>query len=205
MADSRPLVLFGGTFDPPHIGHLLAAECARWQFGARQVLFLPAGQPYRKADRRVSPAADRLAMTRLAVLHNNAFAVDEREVRRPGPTYTLETLMQFRAEGEDEIVLVLGADALADMPNWNSPRDIGALARVVVVLKGQDASALPRLARAASLGYVPEAIDMPALDVSSTEIRSRVAAGRPVRYLVPPAVADYISEHRLYLEEEVPG
>jgi len=199
----RPLLLFGGTFDPPHVAHLLAAECARWQFGARQVAFVPAGQPYRKAGRIVSSAADRLAMTRLAILHNDAFVADDREVRRPGPTYTLDTLRDLHAEGETNLVLLLGFDALADMPNWKLPGDIGALARIVVSMKGHGISALPGLARAASLGYVPEAVDLPALDISGTQIRARVAAGKPIRYLVPPAVADYIVEHRLYRDPDV--
>ena len=130
------MVLLGGTFDPPHIGHLLAGECARWQFGARQVVFVPAGDPYRKAGRPVSPAADRLAMTRLAILHNDAFVVDDREVRRPGPTYTVDTLREYHASGERDLVLVLGVDALADMPNWKEPAEMARLARIAVALKG---------------------------------------------------------------------
>ena len=142
-------------------------------------------------------------MTRLAIIHNDALGVDDREVRRPGPTYTVDTLAELRAEGETNIVLVLGVDALADMPNWKQPGKIGTLARIVISLKGQDVGALPNLARAASLDYVPEALDMPALDISGTAIRARVAAGKPIRYLVPPAVADYIVEHHLYLDPEV--
>lgn len=195
---SGPLVLFGGTFDPPHIGHLLAAECARWQVGAREARFIPAGDPYRKAGRNVSPAGDRLAMTRLAILHNDAFAVDDREVRRAGASYTVDTLEEYHAEGERDLALVLGIDALADMPNWKAPARIGELARLLVALKGENASELGTLARAAGLARVPEPLDMPVLGISGTLIRERVHAGKPIRYLVSPAVAAYIEEHGLY-------
>lgn len=193
-----PLVLLGGTFDPPHIGHLLAAECARWQTGAREARLLPAGDPYRKAGRTVSSAEDRLAMTRLAILHNDAFTVDDREVCRPGPSYTVDTLAELHAEGERDLVLVLGIDAFADMPAWKQPARIGELARLLVALKGDDASSLPALARAAGLATVPEPLDMPVLGISGTMIRARVAAAKPIRYLVPPSVADYIARHNLY-------
>ncbi len=195
---SGPLVLFGGTFDPPHIGHLLAAECARWQAGAREARFIPAGDPYRKAGRHVSPASDRLAMARLAILHNDAFAVDDREVRREGASYTVDTLEEYHAEGERDLALVVGIDALADMPNWKAPARIGELARLLVALKGEDASALAPLARSVGLSRIPEPLDMPVLGISGTLIRERVRAGKPIRYLVPPAVAAYIEEHGLY-------
>ncbi|MCE7926935.1 MAG: nicotinate-nicotinamide nucleotide adenylyltransferase, partial [Chloroflexi bacterium CFX7] len=144
-------MLVGGTFDPPHVGHLLMAECARWQSAAREARFIPAGDPYRKAGREVSSAGHRLAMTRLAILHNDAFTVDDREVRRSGPSYTVDTLEEYHAEGERDLALVIGIDALADMPAWKTPARIGELARLLVALKGEDASALGPLARAAGL------------------------------------------------------
>jgi nicotinate-nucleotide adenylyltransferase len=196
--DAGPLALLGGTFDPPHIGHLFLAECSRAQFSARQVLFLPAGQPYRKAGRPISPAEHRLAMTRLAVAGNPHFAADDREIRRAGPTFTVDTLEELRAEGATDLLLILGLDALADMPNWKAPRRIGELARVAVALKEGHEADLATLATAAALRHVPEAVDMPPLAISGTQIRARVAAGKPIRYLVPPAVADYIEAHRLY-------
>ncbi|MCK6563304.1 MAG: nicotinate-nucleotide adenylyltransferase [Dehalococcoidia bacterium] len=195
---SAPLVLVGGTFDPPHVGHLLMAECARWQSAAREARFIPAGDPYRKAGREVSSAGHRLAMTRLAILHNDAFTVDDREVRRSGPSYTVDTLEEYHAEGERDLALVIGIDALADMPAWKTPARIGELARLLVALKGEDASALGPLARAAGLARAPEPLDMPALGISGTLIRERVRAGKPIRYLVSPAVAGYIEEHGLY-------
>jgi nicotinate-nucleotide adenylyltransferase len=200
MAGSRIAVL-GGTFDPPHIGHLVLGECVRWQFDCERVLFVPAGDPYRKtgtdtaenrlagvtAPRKVTPGASRLAMVRLAIAGNPHFEADRREVRRPGPSYTLETLRELRAEGHEEIVLVLGSDAVADLPNWRGPEEIRDLARIVVAEKEPGAG---------TRGF--EQVEMPPLRISSTEVRGRVAAGQPIRYLVPEAVREYIEREGLY-------
>ncbi len=188
MSQSRLLVM-GGTFDPPHIGHLVLAECARWQFGCEQVRFIPAGEPYlkRAAGREVTPAGLRLEMTRLATAGNPAFVVDDREVRRPGPTYTVETLEELAREEAGELVLVLGSDAAAGFGSWREPGRIRELARVVVAAKGS--TPVPA-------GF--EAVRMPRLEVSSTLIRERVRAGEPIRYLVPAAVEAFIFERGLY-------
>lgn len=197
------IAVLGGTFDPPHIGHLVLGECARVQFGCEKVFFIPAGDPYRKTGtdteenrragtgetRRVSPAAVRFEMVRLAVSTNSFFEADPCEVEREGPSYTVDTLEAFRVRGYEEIVLVLGSDALADLPNWREPGRIAELARIVVAQKTPE---MP----------VPEeyeAVDMPLLRVSSTEIRQRVAGGRPYRYLVPGAVETFIRSRGLYL------
>ncbi|GIW19482.1 MAG: nicotinate-nicotinamide nucleotide adenylyltransferase [Tepidiforma sp.] len=197
-----PLVILGGTFDPPHIGHLVLGECARWQFGAAQVLFIPAGDPYRKSGtptpenaraggpaqpRAVTPGPARLEMVRLAMAGNPAFAADGREVARPGPSYTVETLEELHAEGWRELVLVLGSDAAADLPNWRAPERIRQMARVVVAEKA---------GAPAPAGF--ERVEMPRLEVSSTLIRERVRMGRPIRYLVPDAVAAFIEARGLY-------
>jgi len=193
-----PIAILGGTFDPPHIGHLLLAECVRHQFGLDQVVLLPAGQPYRKAWRDVTPAHHRLAMTNLATAEDHWLTVDEREVRRDGPTYTVDTLEELRAEGAERPLLILGFDAVADMPNWKSPERIAELSRIVVALKGHDPAELPALARAVGLPYTPEAVDMPELAVSGTLIRQRIGEGKPVRHLLPDAVIRYIHRHGLY-------
>ena len=199
-----PLALLGGTFDPPHAGHLFLAECARVQFAARRVVLLPAGDPYRKTredapfHREVTPARHRLAMTALAVAGNPAFAADGREVHRRGPTYTIDTLEEFHAAGERDLLLVLGSDALADLPNWREPLRIATLARVAVAEKDGAEGTTAALARAAGLPYTPDVLDMPRLTISSTAIRARIAAGKAVRYLVADAVLDYIETHRLY-------
>ena len=190
--------VLGGTFDPPHTGHLLLGECARAQFGLSRVLFLPAGDPYRKAARQPSPAAHRLEMTRLAIASNDRFVLDDREVRRSGPSYTVDTLQDLRAEGHGELVIILGIDAFGDMPNWKTPARIPDLARVVIALKGRDAGEVAALARAAGLAQTPAVVDMPPLAISSTAIRERLAAGKPCRYLVPDGVLAYASAHALY-------
>ncbi len=197
-----PLLLLGGTFDPPHIAHLVLAECARHQLGAERVVFLPAGDPWRKTTRvpgpqslalsppAVTPAHHRLAMVRLAVADNPHFAVDDREVRREGPTYTVDTLEELHAEGHTNLVLILGSDALNDLPNWKSPDRIRELAQLAIALKHG--------ARLGSKHQALSTIEMPDLRISSTAIRARVAAGLPIRYLVPATVEAHIAAHRLY-------
>jgi nicotinate-nucleotide adenylyltransferase len=199
----RPIAILGGTFDPPHVGHLVLGECVAAQFGCERVLFIPAGDPYRKtgtdtpenrragvAPRSVTPGAGRLEMTRLAIAGNERFSVDAREVRRSGPSYTVETLRELRAEGVRDLILVLGSDALADLPNWREPGEIRGLARIVVAEKtpGADTGGFER-------------VDMPLIVLSSTAIRERVARGLPIRYLVTEAVERYVQEHGLYRTE----
>lgn len=195
------IALLGGTFDPPHIGHLVLGECVRWQFECDRVLFVPAGDPYRKtgtdtaenrraavaAPRVVTPGTLRLEMVRLAIADNPRFAADGREVARAGPTYTIETLRELRAEGCEDLVLVLGSDTLADLPNWREPEEIRRLARVVVAEKEPGADTGPF-----------DRVEMPLLRISSTGIRARVAAGKPVRYLVPEGVRQFIERKGLY-------
>ncbi|MGK2965709.1 MAG: nicotinate-nucleotide adenylyltransferase [Tepidiformaceae bacterium] len=193
------LGILGGTFDPPHFGHLLLGECARVQFGLERILFLPAGDPYRKTARAVTPASHRLAMTRIATAANLAFAVDDLEIRRTGPTYTIDTLEALHARGATELVLVLGSDALADLPNWKDHTRLQDLATIAIASKALDAATVATLAREAGLRETPALIEMPPVAISGTVIRARVAAGLPVRYLLPDAVLDYIAEHRLYL------
>ena len=183
-----PLLILGGTFDPPHIGHLVLAECARVQLGASKVVFVPARDPYRKADRDVSSARHRLAMVRLAIVGNPAFTIDERELRREGPTYTVDTLEELSAEGHEQIVLILGADAVADMPHWKHPDRIRELATLAIAPQDPQPAGPP--------GQL--IVDMPPLSISSTLIRGRVAAGRPIRYLTTESVARYIAGHGLY-------
>ncbi len=193
-----PIGLLGGTFDPPHLGHLVLGECARVQLGLDRVYFMPAGDPWRKAGRGVSSATHRLAMTHLAIADNPDFHLDEREVERIGPTYTVDTLREMHVQGLDEVVLILGSDALADMPAWREPDVITALARLAVAPKGADESEQAWLAAQAGLREAPIPIDMPPLPVSSTLVRDRVRLGVPIRYLVPEAVEAYIDLHGLY-------
>jgi nicotinate-nucleotide adenylyltransferase len=232
--------ILGGTFDPPHIGHLLLAECARLEFGLDALLFIPAGEPYRKTKpgvaapprRAVSEGHHRLEMTRLAIAGNPHFAVDPRELARPGNTYTvdtLEALLRDSAFSAASLYLILGSDALADMPYWKTPERILELANVLIARKGppgpretatdivipppllsllrgrwsQRAGGLLRFDRLPD--SLPVVSSMPSLAVSSTLIRGRVNKGLPIRYLVTPEVEAYIADHGLYGALRVEG
>ena len=196
MAGLRVGVL-GGTFDPVHRGHLALARAARDELALDGVLFVPAGQPWRKAGRIVAAAEDRLAMLRLALEGEAAFRVETLELDRPGPSYTADTLEALRAvRPEDELYCIAGEDALADLPNWVRPERILELATLAVARR-EDAAA----AAAERLPGLPERLvwlKMPPVAVSATEIRDRVRRGLPVAELVPPAVAAYIRERGLY-------
>jgi nicotinate-nucleotide adenylyltransferase len=193
-----PIGVLGGTFDPPHVGHLVLGECARAQLGLERVYFMPAGDPWRKAGSGVSSSAHRLAMTHLAIADNPTFHLDEREVERIGPTYTVDTLRELHAQGMDDVVLILGSDALADMPAWREPDVIAALARLAVAPKDADGGEQAWLAAQVGFDTPPAIVEMPPLPVSSTLVRERVREGMPIRYLVPAAVEEYITTHGLY-------
>jgi nicotinate-nucleotide adenylyltransferase len=196
------LGVLGGTFDPPHIGHLILAEEARLALGLERVLFVPAGQPWRKAGHELSPREHRLAMVRLAVGGNPHFAVSSLEIEREGPSYTAETLAALRDElaADSEVFFVLGQDSLADLPNWWQPQSIMSLARLAVAARSAweqaQADALEREVPGISQRLVW--LDMPRIDISSTAVRERVRRGLSIRYWVPPAVEEYIREHGLY-------
>lgn len=198
--------VLGGTFDPIHIGHLVLAEQAREQLALGEVLFVPAGDPWRKAGRRITPAGDRVAMVELAIAGNPAFHVCRIEVERPGPSYSVETLARLAAERpEAELYFILGEDALFDLPNWKDPAGIVSLARIAVAARGPASrlDALPpeRLDRLVpGLGARFVRVEMPAIGVSATDLRERVRRGGTVRYLVPEAVERYIGERGLYRE-----
>ncbi|HHC08904.1 MAG TPA: nicotinate (nicotinamide) nucleotide adenylyltransferase [Actinobacteria bacterium] len=184
--------ILGGTFDPPHIAHLVAAEAAYRQLGLDRVTFLPAGAPWQKSGRRVSAPEHRWAMTRRAVAGVEYFDADDREVRRPGWTYTIDTLEELA----ERVVLVLGADAARGLPTWHRAEDVLARVEVAVVPR-------PGVAREevdAVLGARASWLDVPPLEVSGTRLRSMVAAGRSVRFLVPDPVWRYIDDHGLYRE-----
>jgi nicotinate-nucleotide adenylyltransferase len=190
--------ILGGTFDPVHIAHLRLAEEARECLRLDEVLFLPAGDPWRKSSRPIAAAAHRLAMLRLAVGDNADFGISDLELRRPGPSYTADTLAALAGERlDDEFWFIVGADALADLPNWHEPERIVEHAMLAVAprdLQEANVAALNVPGIAARIVTFP----MTRLDISATDIRDRVAAARSIRYLVPPEVERYIAEHRLY-------
>jgi len=195
------LGILGGTFDPVHRGHLLLAGTARDELGLDEVLFVPAGQPWRKVDRPITSAEHRLAMLRLALEGQETFEIALLELEREGPSYAADTLEALRRDRpNDELFFILGEDALADLPNWVRPGRILELAVPVVARRaGVDRKAVEEAARRLP-GLLDRAVwlKMPLVDVSGTEIRDRVRRGLPIGDLMPPAQEEYIREHGLY-------
>jgi len=193
--------ILGGTFDPIHIGHLVVAEEARIKLGFNEVLFVPAGQPLLKPDRNITPSDQRVEMVRRAIADNPHFKLCTIEAERPGPSYTVDTVMTLREQLGSEVGLffILGRDTLAELPSWKEPKKLVQLCRLVVAprLGSKDLQHLeteiPGL-----LGKVVQ-LDMPVIGISSSGIRQRVAQGLPIRYLVPAGVEKYISEQKIYL------
>lgn len=199
--------LFGGTFDPIHLGHLIKAEEARESLSLDKVWFVPAGQPWLKSDRQVSEARHRLAMVELAVSSNRRFRVSDMEVRRPGPSYTLDTLREMRRRlgVGAEIFLLLGADSLRHMERWHRPEQVLKLAKLVTFSRprgeggqtdGFQLEWLDRILLGAGRGVL--VLDGSQVAISGTDIRARVAEGRSIKYRVPEQVEAYILKHRLY-------
>lgn len=199
------LGIFGGTFDPIHIGHLAAAEHVRGDLGLDAVVFLPAGNPVFKRDRQVIDAHERLALCRLAVADNPYFAVDSLEVDRGGDTYTIDTLRTLRAQYPPnvELFFITGADAIMSIGKWRSANELGALARFVALTRpgyALDAAQRDRIEQATHLGVIYQ--EVPGFSVSSSMIRRSVAAGRSIRYLVTEPVRAYIETHGWYRADE---
>ena len=199
--DLTRLGVMGGTFDPIHHGHLAAAQEAASALHLDRVLFIPVWQPPHKLDEPAASPADRLCMVRLAVADNPLFEVSPIEMDRLGRSYTVHTLQRLvdLYPGAD-LYFIVGMDSLADLPKWHDP--IGILERARIVALHRPGWQTVDLAE---LTYqLPESqgrvllVEMPALDISSTELRERIGAGRPVRYLVPDSVASYVEERGLY-------
>lgn len=193
----RRLGVLGGTFDPLHIGHLVAASEALHAWGLDQVLFVPAGAPWQK--RSFSDPEDRLLMTSLGVAGHRSFAVSRLEIDRKGPTYTADTLESLRGFHGDDVALffLAGADAVAGLRTWKHLDRIAEVAEIVAV---------PRPGSALVVESAPDlpvvhVLEMPAIEVSATAIRQRVRAGAPIDFLVPAPVATYIRANGLYLAD----
>lgn len=196
--------IFGGTFDPVHQGHLLIAERMREALALDEVRFLPAAVSPFKQHVPPSEAKHRVEMVRLAIGGNPAFLCDDREIRRGGTSYTVETLRELRRELPGaELFLMMGADALADLDQWREPAEICRLAFVAVAARGGRPAPnldvlqkyLPTNEPSGTLRHV---VSIPQVDISSSEIRDAVRAGKSIRYQVPAAVAAYITAHGLY-------
>ena len=204
MADRRRVGVMGGTFDPVHHGHLVAAsEVLSW-FDLDEVVFVPTGQPWQKAERTVSNAEHRYLMTVIATASNPRFTVSRVDIDRDGPTYTIDTLRDLHKElGDVDLYFITGADALAQILTWRDHEELFELARFVGCTRpghAVDDSTLAQL----PLDRVT-LVEIPALAISSTDCRQRVDQGEPVWYLVPDGVVQYIAKHRLYEPEPTEG
>jgi nicotinate-nucleotide adenylyltransferase len=186
--------VFGGTFDPPHVGHLVTAVDVRHELGLDRVLLVVANRPWQKAgSRAITPAVDRLAMVRAAVGDVESLEASSMEIDRGGDSYTADTLAELQDEQPDaELFVILGADAAAGLATWERADEVRALATLVVVDRpGSLSASVPD-------GWCWTHVEVPRLEVSSTELRHRVATGRPLDYLLPPGVVTCIRERRLY-------
>ncbi|MCV0403369.1 MAG: nicotinate-nucleotide adenylyltransferase [Chloroflexi bacterium] len=193
--------VFGGTFDPPHVGHLWLAAMAADAVGLDRVLFMPAAQPPHKGERLVTRAADRLLMTRLAIDGDPAFELSGLEMERPGPSYTIDSIVDLkRLHPDDELLLVMAADSLEQIDTWREPdRLLDEVRWIVGPRPGTKPPDPARLAeRFGERASRIELLNGPALDVSASEIRRRVAAGETIRYLVPRDVEEMIIERGMY-------
>ena len=195
--------VLGGTFDPIHIGHLILAEEVRARLNLAEILFVPTGQPCLKVDSPISPAEHRVEMVRLAIAGKPYFKLSTMEIERSGPTYTVDTIAELKAQlgTEDELFFILGWDNLAELPRWRQPSRLITMCRLVAVprpgyplpnLKALEAS-IPGLSQRVTLMAKPE------IDISASVIRNRGAQGLSIHHLVPGPVERYIKEHKLYL------
>jgi nicotinate-nucleotide adenylyltransferase len=200
--------IYGGSFNPVHLGHLIAAECCREQARLDRVLFMPAATPPHKQGQLLADAADRVAMLTLAVGGHEAFAVSTIEVDRGGVSYTVDTLAVLaERHPHDTLALVLGPDALAQLPTWREPRTIADRCELVAVERERldDVATIARDARLADLlgqerlaALIASPVRMPAIGVRASDLRAAVAAGTSIRYRTPRAVEAFITSHGLY-------
>jgi nicotinate-nucleotide adenylyltransferase len=197
----RPRVgVMGGTFDPIHHGHLVAASEVQGWFGLDEVVFVPTGEPWQKSDQAVSPAEHRYLMTVIATAANPRFTVSRVDIDRGGPTYTIDTLRDVRAAHPDaDLFFITGADALTDIFSWRDAEELFVLAHFVGCTRpGSEMDP-------ATLSAIPPErvtmLEVPALAISSTNCRQRQAQGEPIWYLVPDGVVQYITKHGLYPAE----
>ncbi len=197
--------LFGGTFDPPHIGHMISAESLAESLSLDGVIFVPSGCPPHKFERVISSAEDRCKMLELAISGNSLFTIDRFEVEKEGPCYTIDTVKYFRNRyADDELFLLIGADSLADFPNWYHFEELVELIEIVSAYRGgiERQRVLDELRAKTNEAQFEKLsrgfIRTPMIEISASEIRCRVKEGKSVRYFVMPDVEKYIIEHRLY-------
>jgi len=195
------LGLFGGTFDPPHVGHLILADEARAQLGLDRLLWVLTSDPPHKQGQPITPLEHRLAMVERAIAGDPGFELSRLEMDRPGPHYALDTVrLALEQNPGCQVAYLIGGDSLHDLPTWHRPADLVAACRTLGVMRrpgdGVDLAELEKLIPGITARV--RFVDAPLVDVASHEIRSRIAQGRPFRYLLPPAVYEYVRDHALY-------
>jgi nicotinate-nucleotide adenylyltransferase len=200
--------VFGGSFDPVHFGHLIAAECCREQARLDRVMFMPAAVPPHKQDRRLTPADDRVQMLRLAIGGHEAFVISTLEIDRGGVSFTVDTLTHLReTQPADELFLLLGPDAIAEFPTWREPARILELATPLVMIREvlddtttvvSDDRLVELMGRERLTAIIATAVRLPAIGIRASDLRVAVAAGRSIRFRTPRAVEAFITSHGLY-------
>jgi nicotinate-nucleotide adenylyltransferase len=197
--------VLGGTFDPIHMGHLIIAEEVRARLDLAEVLFVPAGQPWLKANNIISPAEHRVEMVRLAITKEPSFKLSTMEIERAGPSYTVDTIAELSRQigAGDKLFFILGWDNLIQLPRWHEPSRLVRLCCLVPLRRvGYPSPDLDSLEAAVpGLSQSIIMLDTPQIEISSSEIRDRVARGLSIHHLVPEPVERYIKEHRLYVRE----
>jgi len=198
--------LFGGTFDPPHLGHLILASEAKSQLELTRLLWTVTPHPPHKQDQPITPLEHRLAMVKLAIKDDPSFELSEVELERPGPHYTVDTIKLVAEQNPNaEIVPVIGGDSLQELPTWHQPKEILYAAHWVGVMRrpGEDANLEELERELPGIRSKVHYVDAPLLEIASREIRSRVATGKPFRYYLPVPVYEYIEQHHLYQQSEL--
>jgi nicotinate-nucleotide adenylyltransferase len=194
------LGILGGTFNPPHLGHLVCAQEAYLQLSLDQVMLIPARIPPHKPVEEEPGADHRLELCRLAVDGDERFSVSDVEIDRDGPSYTVDTLVELTSQAPDnELFLILGGDVAAGLPKWHEPGKVLSLSTLAIAeRKGTPRAEIENALEHLSGIDQARFFSMPTIEISSTEIRRRVRAGEPITYLVPEQVAEYVREHHLY-------
>ncbi len=200
------LGIMGGTFDPIHLGHLATAEAVREIFALDEILFIPAARPPHKLHRTVTDEHHRLQMTILATRSNKFFRVSDMEIKRTGPSYTLDTMNELHATfgRTTELFFIIGADSLADLQKWHEARELVAKCHFIATTRqgvDVDFSAVEKFFGASAIEHIHR-VTTPDFEISSTDIREKVRLNRSIKYLVPEVVEDYIAREKLYREQD---
>jgi len=193
--------IFGGTFDPPHLGHLILAAEARAQLGLERLLWVLTPDPPHKQDQSIAPLDHRLEMVKLAIANDPQFEISSVELTRPGPHYALDTVLILAGQNPGvNLVYLMGGDSLSDLPHWHRPADFVSACHLIGVMRRPgDTVELAALEKSLpDLRSKVRFVEAPLLDISAREIRRRIAEGRPFRYFLPERVYEYIDEHGLY-------